>query len=60
MRSISAFIACVFLLAASAAVADSRVFKGQLLIIKVYCPDELDDFQEFIDSLKFDDDLADG
>ena len=26
MRSISAFIACVFLLAASAAVADSRVF----------------------------------
>src|SRR4051812_1633605 len=29
-------------------VADSRVFKGQLLIIKIYCPDELDDFQAYV------------
>jgi Tfp pilus assembly protein FimT len=33
-------------------VADSRVFQGQLLIIETYCPDELDDFQEFVDDLK--------
>ena len=36
-------------------IADSRVVKGQLLIIKVYCPDELDDFQKFVDDLKTDD-----
>lgn len=36
-------------------IADSRVFQGQLLIIEVYCPDELDDFQEFVDDLKTDD-----
>ena len=36
-------------------IADSRVFKGQLLIIKVYCPDELDDFQAYVDDLKTDD-----
>jgi len=36
-------------------IADSRVFKGQLLIIKVYCPDELNDFQAYVDNLKTDD-----
>ena len=36
-------------------IADSRVFKGQLLILEIYCPDELDDFQEFVDDLKTDD-----
>ena len=36
-------------------IADSRVVKGQLLIIKIYCPDELQDFQEFVDDLKTDD-----
>ena len=36
-------------------IADSRVVQGQLLIIKVYCPDELEDFQEFVDDLKTDD-----
>jgi Tfp pilus assembly protein FimT len=36
-------------------IADSRVFQGQLLIIEIYCPDELDDFQAFIDDLKTDD-----
>jgi len=35
-------------------IADSRVFKGQLLIIKVYCPDELNDFQAYVDNLKTD------
>ena len=33
-------------------IADSRVVRGQLLIIKIYCPDELPDFQEFVDDLK--------
>jgi hypothetical protein len=40
-------------------IADSRAVKGQLLIIKVYCPDELDDFQEFVDDLKTDDVASD-
>jgi hypothetical protein len=35
-------------------IADSRAVKGQLLIIKIYCPDELADFQEFVDDLKTD------
>lgn len=36
-------------------IADSRVLKGQLLIIQIYCPDELEDFQKFVDDLKTDD-----
>ncbi len=36
-------------------IADSRAVRGQLLIIKVYCPDELEDFQKFVDDLKTDD-----
>lgn len=36
-------------------IADSRAVKGQLLIMKVYCPDELEDFQQFVDDLKTDD-----
>ena len=36
-------------------IADSRVLQGQLLIIKVYCPDELEEFQQFSDDLKTDD-----
>jgi Tfp pilus assembly protein FimT len=35
-------------------IADSRAVQGQLLIIKVYCPDELADFQAFVDGLKTD------
>ena len=31
---------------------DNKVFRGQLAIIEVYCPDELEDFQEFVDSLE--------
>jgi len=35
-------------------IADSRALKGQLLIIQVYCPDELNDFQKFVNDLKTD------
>jgi Tfp pilus assembly protein FimT len=35
-------------------IADSRVVRGQLLIIQVYCPDELADFKQFVDNLKTD------
>jgi hypothetical protein len=35
-------------------IADSRVLQGQLLIIQVYCPEELEDFQEFVNDLKTD------
>ena len=33
--------------------------QGQLLIIQIYCPDELEDFQEFVDDLKTDDVASD-
>ena len=33
-------------------IAESRLLQGQLRVIEVYCPDELDDFQEFVDSLE--------
>ena len=33
-------------------IADNRVVQGQLLIIEVYCPDELAEFQQFVDSLE--------
>ena len=33
-------------------IADNKVLKGQLAIIAVYCPDQLKDFQEFVDSLE--------
>ena len=36
-------------------IADSRAVKGQLLIIKTYCPNQLEDFQQFVDDLKTDD-----
>jgi hypothetical protein len=35
-------------------IANSRVVQGELLVIKVYCPDELEEFQKFVDSLKLD------
>ncbi|MET0716554.1 MAG: hypothetical protein ABWY57_16755 [Mycetocola sp.] len=31
---------------------DNAAFRGQLAIIEVYCPDELEDFQQFVDSLE--------
>lgn len=36
-------------------IADSRAVQGQLLIIEVYCPDELDEFKQFVDNLNTDD-----
>ncbi|HZB65922.1 MAG TPA: hypothetical protein VE503_00755 [Ornithinibacter sp.] len=36
-------------------IADSRAVQGQLLIIEVYCPEELEEFQQFVDDLKTDD-----
>ena len=33
-------------------IADNKVVQGQLLIIKVYCPEELEEFTEFINGLK--------
>ena len=35
-------------------VADSRVVQGQLLIIEIYCPEELDEFRAFVEDLKTD------
>jgi Tfp pilus assembly protein FimT len=40
-------------------IADSRAVRGQLLIIQIYCPEELEDFQEFVDDLKTDDVASD-
>jgi hypothetical protein len=34
-------------------IADNKVVQGQLLIIKVYCPGELEDFTETVHKLKF-------
>jgi hypothetical protein len=36
-------------------ITDNRVVQGQLLIIQVYCPEELGDFQKFVEDLKTDD-----
>ncbi|GAA1496250.1 hypothetical protein [Paeniglutamicibacter kerguelensis] len=33
-------------------IADNRAVKGQLLIIEVYCPEELAEFKVFVDNLK--------
>jgi Tfp pilus assembly protein FimT len=33
-------------------IADSRAVKGQLLILDVYCPDQLDQFKSYVDDLK--------
>jgi hypothetical protein len=32
-----------------------RLLQGQLIAIQVYCPDELEDFQEYVDDLKSED-----
>ncbi|SKC66615.1 hypothetical protein [Krasilnikoviella flava] len=36
-------------------IADSRVVQGQLLIMGIYCPDELAEFRQFADRLTTDD-----
>lgn len=35
-------------------IADSRFIQGQLLIIKTYCPDQLTQFKDTVNQLKFD------
>jgi Tfp pilus assembly protein FimT len=35
-------------------VADSRLLQGQALIMQVYCPDQLEEFQKFVNDLKTD------
>jgi Tfp pilus assembly protein FimT len=36
-------------------IADNRVVRGQLLVLQVYCPEELPRFQEFVDRLNLSD-----
>jgi hypothetical protein len=36
-------------------IADSRAVQGQLLVIETYCPEHLEEFQQFVDDLEFDD-----
>jgi hypothetical protein len=36
-------------------IGDNKAVQGQLLIISIYCPDELPDFQEIADDLDLDD-----
>ena len=36
-------------------IADRRVVLGQALIMETYCPDELDEFRQNFDDLKYDD-----
>jgi len=36
-------------------IADPRVVRGQLLALRIYCPDQLPDFQQLADELKLDD-----
>ena len=35
-------------------IVDKRVVRGQLLVLKIYCPNQLPDFQKLADELKFD------
>jgi hypothetical protein len=35
-------------------IADSKIFKGQLLIMQVYCPEELQRFKDFVHDLETD------
>jgi hypothetical protein len=34
-------------------IADSRVVRGQLAVIEVYCPEELEEFQSRVDDLQY-------
>jgi hypothetical protein len=36
-------------------IADRTVVQGELLVIEIYCPEELEEFREFVNDLKFDD-----
>jgi hypothetical protein len=39
-------------------IADSKAVQGELLIIQVYCPDQLAEFQKLVDDLNLNDDVA--
>jgi len=39
-------------------IADSKVVQGELLILEVYCPDQLADFQQQVEDLKLSEDVA--
>jgi hypothetical protein len=36
-------------------ITDERFLQGQLLIMEVYCPDEVEEFQQFVDELQLTD-----
>ncbi|MFI2365781.1 hypothetical protein [Promicromonospora sp. NPDC019610] len=36
-------------------ITDRKILRGQTLIIQIYCPDELDEFQQYVDDLATDD-----
>ena len=38
-------------------ISDRRVVKGQLLALKIYCPNQLPSFQEFVNSLNLGDNV---
>ena len=38
-------------------ISDNRVVKGQLLVLKIYCPDKLPSFQEFVNGLNLGDNV---
>jgi hypothetical protein len=40
-----------------AVIVDARIVQGEALILGIYCPDELQAYQEKIDALKYDDTL---
>ena len=40
-------------------IADERTVEFQLLVVKIYCPDELDDFQDAVDDLDLDEGVID-
>jgi hypothetical protein len=40
-------------------IADRRVIAGEALILETYCPEELEEFRDKFDDLKFDDTLGD-
>lgn len=38
-------------------ISDNRVVKGELLVMKIYCPDKVPTFQEFVNSLNLGDNV---
>lgn len=40
--------------------ADSKVIQGELLVIQVYCPEELEEFKQFVEDLNLNEKVAGG